>query len=540
MFRMKKALSALIVPLFFLAYLGFGLSIVDDYGISWDEPLQRRHGQISVDHIIDRFGLDWEKYNDIIALRSAPGRQYSVLFSVTCNLLNRAFGITKDFRKSYLLRHTMNFLVFWLGSIFFYKILVKRLGHKGLALLGTLFLILSPRIFAHSFYNPKDIILLAFYIVSSYTLLRYLETRTIKHALAHALATALVINARMPGIIIPALSLLFVFLDLLQNRFSVEVRHAYLKSLPIYILLATLLTILFFPYLWLKPVTNAVESFQLMAHFPFGSEILYQGKYMETWDLPWHYIPVWMGISIPLLYLLLFCLGFFLAVRQLWLCLKKRTFWNSENSRYDLVFLGLFAGPLASVYILDSHVYDGWRQLFFIYPPFLLLGFIAFVQMIRSSYKLIKYGSWAGVILGLATTLVFMVNNHPHQQVYFNLLAGKNVHERFEMDYWGVAYKQGFQRVIDQHRGVFPVHVYCANAPCYQNFKFLPESVKEKIRIRFGDDVAEYMLSNFRFRKEFDRFQERKYPYHQPVDYIKVGGEKAIGIFKLREEPVIR
>lgn len=206
MVPIQKKLPRWGVPLFFTLYLLLGMVVVNDYGISWDEPLQRRHGQISVDHIVERFGLSWGKTHEIIALRSAPGRQYSVLFSGTCDLLERALGIKEDFRKSYLLRHRMNFLFFWLGAIFFYKILFHRFQHRTFALLGTLFLILSPRIFAHSFYNPKDIILLSFYIISSYTLIRFLETRSLKHALWHALATGLVINARMPGIFIPALT----------------------------------------------------------------------------------------------------------------------------------------------------------------------------------------------------------------------------------------------------------------------------------------------------------------------------------------------
>lgn len=540
MIGFKKVLSGWISPLFFVAYLAIGLSIVSDYGISWDEPLQRRHGQLSVDHIIDRFGLEWKKSNDIIALRSAPGRQYAVLFSATCDLLDRALGITKEFRKSYLLRHTLNFLIFWLSSIFFYKILVKRFEHKGFALLGTLFLILSPRIFAHSFYNPKDLILLAFYIISSYTMIRYLETRGIKQAFAHALATALVINARMPGVIIPALSLLFVFLDLLQHRFGKDVYMAYVKSMPVYLVLAALLTILFFPYLWLKPVANSVESFQLMAHFPFGSDILYQGEFIKSWDRPWHYIPVWMGITIPPLYLLFFVGGFFLVVKQLWPQLRQLRFWNSANSRCDLFFLGLFAGPITIVYLLDSNLYDGWRQLFFVYPAFLYLGMIALKRILASSSKYLQYGTWLCVVLSLSTTLIFMIKNHPHQQVYFNFLAGKNIHERFEMDYWGVSYKQAFEQLIALHPGDVPIHVYCANEPCYQNYKFLAEEIKSKIRIRWGDDVAEYMLSNFRFRKEHDRLTKGEYPYQQAVDFIKVDGEKLIGIFKLREEPVIR
>ena len=45
--------------------------------------------------------------------------------------------------------------------------------------LGSLFLILSPRIFAHSFYNSKDLAFLSFFIISIYTMVRYLEEKTL-------------------------------------------------------------------------------------------------------------------------------------------------------------------------------------------------------------------------------------------------------------------------------------------------------------------------------------------------------------------------
>ena len=46
-------------------------------------------------------------------------------------------------------------------------------------------------------------------------------------------------------------------------------------------------------------------------------------------------------------------------------------------------------------------------------------------------------------------TIIWMFNNHPHQNVYFNLLAGKNFNEKFEMDYWGVSNKNLNKRLVE-------------------------------------------------------------------------------------------
>ena len=45
-------------------------------------------------------------------------------------------------------------------------------------------------------------------------------------------------------------------------------------------------------------------------------------------------------------------------------------------------------------------------------------------------------------ILFLLFTGYEMFSYHPHQNVYFNFLAGKNIHTRFENDYWGSSIRE--------------------------------------------------------------------------------------------------
>ena len=67
--------------MFFVAYLLIGLKLVPDYGMSWDEPAQRKHGLIALDHVIDQFNLGWEKSFEEIKLRSGPGPSvYRIIF----------------------------------------------------------------------------------------------------------------------------------------------------------------------------------------------------------------------------------------------------------------------------------------------------------------------------------------------------------------------------------------------------------------------------------------------------------------------------
>ena len=51
-----------------------------------------------------------------------------------------------------------------------------------------------------------------------------------------------------------------------------------------------------------------------------------------------------------------------------------------------------------------------------------------------------------------------MYKNHPHQNVYFNFLAGKNFNERFEMDYFGVSNKRALEYIVEQEDKTVKIH----------------------------------------------------------------------------------
>ena len=117
-----------------------------------------------------------------------------------------------------------------------------------------------------------------------------------------------------------------------------------------------------------------------------------------------------------------------------------------------MFFLGLFVGPLLAVIGLHSVLYDGWRQLYFVYPAFLLLavrGWVAVVRwhLHRPWWPRALYVSTALCLLGTASQ---MVRDHPLQNVYFNLLAEPAVDQRFELDYWGVGYRKDLEYIIGQ------------------------------------------------------------------------------------------
>src|SRR4030042_3023465 len=156
-----------IVPvIFFSLILLTGILCFRDYGINWDEPVHRWRGLAVFDYVF--------KGNQRL-IESDIQRAYGPFPDIILAAVEKGFGPHADIRTLYLSRRLILFLIFYLGVVFFFLLGKKIFQSWLMGLLGSLFLVLSPRIFAHSFHNAKDIPLMAAMIVAFYTLVRYIE-----------------------------------------------------------------------------------------------------------------------------------------------------------------------------------------------------------------------------------------------------------------------------------------------------------------------------------------------------------------------------
>ncbi|MFC1752992.1 glycosyltransferase family 39 protein, partial [Thermoproteota archaeon] len=216
------------------------------------------------------------------------------------------------------MQHLIIFLSFYVGVLVFYLLCVRRFKSWKIGLLGSLFLILSPRIFAHSFYNSFDIPFLSVFVISIYTLLIYLDKKNFSSAFFHALACAILIDIRTLGVILPLFTLAFFILDLLL----VNTRRGDLKkkvvSLFLHISCLIFFTVLFWPMLWERPLHLFIQAFDYIGktNFPCLFSVLYVGKYIETINLPWHYISLWIIITTPVVITLCFFFGFLISMKS--------------------------------------------------------------------------------------------------------------------------------------------------------------------------------------------------------------------------------
>jgi hypothetical protein len=490
----KPKISA--VSIFFILYFFVGLFISNDYGIPWDEPIQRNLGYLNYNFVI---------HNDTTLL-SHHDRYYGPILEIILVVAEKILPLATS-KAIFNMRHMLNFMVFYLGTIFFYLLCKKRFKRRWLALAGSTFLIISPRIFAHSFYNSKDLPFMGLFIVSSYFLLNFLEKTNTKNAIILGVFAATLTAIRVLGILIPAFAIFFFLVNVLLNKKhmklnSKETITAFLALISIY----SLFTILFWPVLWHNPLVGFYNAIQQMSQFPWEGTVLYLGEFISSSQLPWHYLLVWILVTTPVIYSLFFLVG----ATQIIISIFKKPRRLNKSILRDLVIMAWLFIPLVSIIATNAVLYDAWRHVFFVYPAFIYIAILGLsststnLKIIFSKHKaFIKPGLISILAFMLISTIVFMVKNHPFQNMYFNFLAGNKtkIKQHLEMDYWGLSFRDGLEYLVKTDKRP-QIKVFSVYYPAMTNTLMLETNDQKRITFTKTPPEAEYILTNFRWQNK--------------------------------------
>ena len=434
-----------------------------DYGLTWDEEVQRNYGELV---------LHW--YGSLFRDRSALSYQnlnlYGAFFEVIAQLVVRIspFGV-------YETRHLVNAL-FGIGAIAVTYRLGSFVSNPTGGFFSALFLTLTPAFYGHIFNNSKDIpfltlSLLAFYfILRSYDSLPRLPKRDIVKI---GISIGLAIGIRVGGIVLLGyLALLWVCWLLVQWRragpsqeHEMEASNAASDSgasglrktiarlclaFAMTSLVAWIAMLLWWPWAQTRPLVNPFRALAQTAHFSSGLRVFHNGQFLEATDLPGSYLPTWFAISLPEFYFVSLLGGLFFAYRF------ARRFAKTAGRFERLIKIGLlvfaFAFPPAMAILLHSTLYNGLRHFLFVIPLLAVLAGISFAALLKSDVNRLVKGAVASLIVLSAGSTVFdMVQLHPYQYIYFNRsIAGglKKAAESYETDYWGLSYREGAEWVI--------------------------------------------------------------------------------------------
>jgi hypothetical protein len=533
MFKKNRPFPNIWVALFFVIYGALALLVIKDYGVSADEMTQRAIGQTSLYYVAHV--LNWGFLLGSTPRLSNPeslflvlrDRDYGVAFEFPAELLIRIFDISDS--SAYLFRHYLTFIIFFIAVYFFYRLARDRFKSVSWGLLGTLLLVLSPRFFGDSFFNNKDIVFASFYIIGTYTLVQLLVRPTIAKAALHALACALAIDTRIVGVVLPAITVAtFLAYSFSQNQLNLR----RLGVLSLYLILLALLVIGFWPWLWANPVEHFFTAFKNMAHFRHGADMVFFGDIISARNLPWYYIPVWISITTPIFYLVLMGLGLGALTLNIW----RTRVWAplSWSLVQDSLFAMLSLGPLFAVIVLHSILYNGWRQMYFIYAPLLLIALLGCKTLwdFSAPHRYLRYGIAALLIVSLSHTGYWMIRYHPHQYLYFNILAGKFA-QRFDIDYGGASYQALLEKILRQDStktySVFPLyHLWQIN------YFVGSQGLKPQYYRRLINDQTEacsdYIITIVRGNRQ----QYSQKPEFEIFDELVIDGQTVYTTFKRR------
>lgn len=448
--RRKKAGDAIIL-LAMAAVLVAGCLTFGDYGFTVDEGLERRSGIVNYQYILQTlFGHELRVYD--LDLSSYNDRYYGVFMQLPMVVCEHLAHFSMPLRDVYLMRHLYTFLLCFLGYVCFFFFCKKVFNSKWMGLLGVGMLALYPRFWGEQFTNIKDMVFMATMCAAMLAALCCLEHENrARYGIIAALAGAVCANTRIIGAIVPLMLFGYrVVRDLFITRVARERGiPGLLGNLGKYaaqLLLFYAFFVLSMPILWHDPIRETANVFFRFSDYNVwnGTQV-FGGKLYQGEKVPWYFIPVWLGISLPIWYLALLALSFAAVVAGILRARRAPGFPGVSVAlltEYRYFLFGFFIAflPWLATVVMRSTLYNGWRHFYFALPAMvtMMLYAVAFAwrRWFRDRRRLAARGALAGALcVLLAGQAIWIAAHHPFEKVFFNA-AGVRVADGFERDYW--------------------------------------------------------------------------------------------------------
>ncbi len=508
----------------FFTFLIIGLLIYKDYGFNIDEKFHRSNGFYWLKYLSNFFNLDYLQIVSEEKLNSIKGftlsdinyyNKYGIIFDVPAALLEVILKIDEPL-YFYQLRHILVFLYFFMGLIFFYKILFRRFKTDTIALLGVILLFITPRIFGDSFQNTKDIIFLTFVIISTYFFFESIDKEKYRSLILFSIFSAIATSVRMFGIFLPFSFLLMQFILIRKKNYKKIIFNSSLFIITFFLFL-----ILTWPLLWENTFENLKTYFELIPSYGSG-KVFFLGTYYNSDLVPYTYLPTWILISTPILHLILFSYGFFILSKRLYgrlINLKVNSslndFWRGKNESKDFVMLISFILILFGLIFFNLKLYNSWRIGYFLY--FFIIYFAAFALYLilikkRLNFRVQIFFKIILVIFFLLTIYRVFIY-HPYQSYYFNILVPKSIKNNVEVDYTGLSAIHFLNQIAEENQSKKLIKIGVASwYPIWRMLELVNK--KEGIKIEIVENrkisTADFIYTNKisdvdkKFNKKYD------------------------------------
>ena len=225
------------------------------------------HGLVSLNYISNLFfpnyDFNFQLANSIPELNSYPYREYGVFFEIFLILIVEILFGLNEFSEIFYLRHLITNLFFLISLICFYLISLEIFKSKYFAYLSVIILYSSPRIFADSFYNDKDLVFLSFFIFSILSIIKFLKETNYTNSILLAFVLSITINIRVIGIYLLILTIFFVLIKILMNQ-NILIKK--FNSLALFIISSLAFLYFFWPFLQ-SPLDNIIYALKSFSKY---------------------------------------------------------------------------------------------------------------------------------------------------------------------------------------------------------------------------------------------------------------------------------
>lgn len=486
-------IGKLCIVLYFIVYFIVGLCVYQEYGVTVDEEKQRERSLISYQYINETLlKRSIESPEEIPDMKEENHGYYGTAMQMPMVFIEDMQGFTMTTREIYLMRHLYNFIVCFAGYICFYFALKKIFaGSDWYAFAGTLIVSLYPRFFGYQFTDVKNLVFAALNMAVLLALVYVVEKESWKSVIIFGMIAALATNQRVMAIIYPVFLVgYWVFRDLTQllkdkkiGKNKVLLIGKYFVAGAVYFLFWIIIS----PFAWVHPVMSFRKTFEAFSYFKaWNGYMAFMGELITATELPWYYLPVWIGITIPIVWLLLFLIGHIALVVSL---KKQGKMWWKEGilgkDKWLVCCILLFWGIICAIVVLHCKIYESWYHVFFAFVPFVVVavyGLKFCMEYINKKIMIAVFGIYVLLVAG------WNFRNHPYQQVYFNVVGRQYAH-LFERDSQYADSKELTEWILNHTEGEVRVSGYTLGSLLF------PE--EEKARIVKDYEAGEYHIDIF-------------------------------------------
>lgn len=426
-----------------------------NHGMTWDEPVQVRHGRNVVGWYSS--GFEWRGFETFFNLRF-----YGAAFAAPAHAISKVFHA-----DVYLVRHLLGGLLAVFAAAGAARI-ASRFGGARAAFFAALFLITTPRFFGHGFNNPVDTPFAAFWIWAVDGMIAFLLALPRpgrRQVIGVGVFTGLALGVRIGAMLVGALLLLGIASWWLKRRRSLERPAATIGRLALLWLAAAVIAWVVmlpsWPFLQVDPIGNFIQVVKKVSAGSEGTfEVLFAGEVYENDVLPRTYIWAWLVRVLPETYLA----GLLGAGLMLLLAARRTT--AEKAIAWSVLGLATMV-PLLVPTITRPILYDGIRHFFF--ATVLLAvpaGCGAAFLLAPERRRVARAASAVALVLLFGMTLWRMARLHPYESIYFNrLVAGglPGAEGEYETDYWGFTMREA-ALWVERHAPEGPETVLVANS----------------------------------------------------------------------------